>query len=219
MDTGTGLLYLGLAGTFLEIGVLWLGLFLIFEQRDCTFVEAGAYAGLTTLMALTFFVRLVFLAGVPRLAVPFELAAIAGAAFLIWRRRAGLAKITTPLAGFLKGTPWMAGCFFLGGAYLLAQAVLLPPTIHHWKALAPVFWLERFATEAWGPAAGHPPAPASQHALLTYLVLRWQLVARLLLVYPEVHFFTVAVLIVIGRYTGYQIVELWRFRDMSEAES
>ena len=55
--------------------------------------------------------------------------------------------------------------------------------------------------------------------LVCYLVLRWQLVARLLLIYPELHFFTVAVLIVIGRYTGYQIVELWRFRDMPETES
>lgn len=51
-----------------------------------------------------------------------------------------------------------------------------------------------------------------------YLVLRWETVARLLLTYPEAHFFTVAVLILIGRYTGYQLLEPWRFRDVVEIE-
>jgi transglutaminase-like putative cysteine protease len=51
-----------------------------------------------------------------------------------------------------------------------------------------------------------------------YLVLRWETVARLLLTYPEAHFFTVAVLIMIGRYTGYQLLEPWRFRDIIEVE-
>jgi len=47
-----------------------------------------------------------------------------------------------------------------------------------------------------------------------YLVLRWEAVGRLFLAYPEAHFFTVAVLVLIGRYTGYQLLELWRFRDV-----
>jgi hypothetical protein len=47
-----------------------------------------------------------------------------------------------------------------------------------------------------------------------YLVLRWQTVATLFLTYPEAHFFTVALMILIGRYTGYQLFEAWRFRDM-----
>ncbi|MCX7424514.1 MAG: hypothetical protein NTW96_02595 [Planctomycetia bacterium] len=51
-----------------------------------------------------------------------------------------------------------------------------------------------------------------------YLVLRWESVARLLLAYPEGHFFTVAVLILIGRYTGYQLLEPWRFRDVADME-
>ncbi len=49
-----------------------------------------------------------------------------------------------------------------------------------------------------------------------YLVLRWETVAQLLLIYPEVHLFTVAALILIGRYTGYQLLEPWRFRDSVE---
>lgn len=51
-----------------------------------------------------------------------------------------------------------------------------------------------------------------------YIVLRWETVARILLVYPEAHFFTVALLILIGRYTGYQLLEPWRFRDAVEVE-
>jgi hypothetical protein len=49
-----------------------------------------------------------------------------------------------------------------------------------------------------------------------YLVLRWETVAKLLLAYPESHFFTVALLVLIGRYTGYQLLEPWRFRDFAD---
>lgn len=48
-----------------------------------------------------------------------------------------------------------------------------------------------------------------------YLVLCWETVAKLLLAYPECHFFTVALLILIGRYTGYQLLEPLRFRDFA----
>jgi hypothetical protein len=48
---------------------------------------------------------------------------------------------------------------------------------------------------------------------LCYLVLRWEAVGQWLLIYPEVHFFTVALLVLLGRYTGYRLTELWRFRD------
>ncbi|OHB73569.1 MAG: hypothetical protein A2V70_20645 [Planctomycetes bacterium RBG_13_63_9] len=50
------------------------------------------------------------------------------------------------------------------------------------------------------------------------LVLRWEAVAHTFLVYPEAHCFTVALLILIGRYTGYQLLEPWRFRDAVEVE-
>lgn len=50
-----------------------------------------------------------------------------------------------------------------------------------------------------------------------YLILRWQMVGSLLLIYPEVHFFTVGLLILMGRYTGYRLSELWRFRDFGNA--
>ena len=49
---------------------------------------------------------------------------------------------------------------------------------------------------------------------IVYLLLRWKAVGHILLVYPELHCFTVVALILIGRYTGYRWTELWRFRDM-----
>ncbi len=53
-------------------------------------------------------------------------------------------------------------------------------------------------------------------AALCYLVLRWETVGSLALVYPEIHFLTIAVFIALGRYAGYRLTELWRFRDMVE---
>lgn len=51
-----------------------------------------------------------------------------------------------------------------------------------------------------------------------YLLMRWEAVAHLLFRYPELHCFTVATLILIGRYTGYQLLEPWRFRDIVRDE-
>jgi hypothetical protein len=55
-------------------------------------------------------------------------------------------------------------------------------------------------------------------ALLCYLVLGSQQVGNFVLTYPEAHFFTIAVFIVLGRYAGYRLTELWRFRDLAEAK-
>ena len=51
--------------------------------------------------------------------------------------------------------------------------------------------------------------------LCCYLVLRWASAGELLLRFPELHFFTLAVLILTGRYTGYRLTELRRFRDVA----
>jgi hypothetical protein len=53
-------------------------------------------------------------------------------------------------------------------------------------------------------------------ALLCYLVLVWKEVGDLVLQYPEMHFFTIAAFILLGRYAGYRLTELWRFRDLVE---
>lgn len=54
-------------------------------------------------------------------------------------------------------------------------------------------------------------------ALLCYLVLVADRVGDFVLTYPEAHFFTIAVFIMLGRYAGYRLTELWRFRDLVES--
>ncbi|HEY3395671.1 MAG TPA: 7TM domain-containing protein [Lacipirellulaceae bacterium] len=54
-------------------------------------------------------------------------------------------------------------------------------------------------------------------ALLCYAVLRWEEIGEFVLTYPEAHFFTIAAFIALGRYAGYRMTELWRFRDLVES--
>jgi transglutaminase-like putative cysteine protease len=51
-----------------------------------------------------------------------------------------------------------------------------------------------------------------------YVVFRWEALGALLLAYPEAHLFTIALLVLVGRYTGYQLFELWRFREFAGKE-
>jgi hypothetical protein len=51
-------------------------------------------------------------------------------------------------------------------------------------------------------------------ALVIYLLLSSPKLGELLFRNPELHFFTVAILVVMGRYTGYRLTELVRFRDL-----
>jgi transglutaminase-like putative cysteine protease len=53
-------------------------------------------------------------------------------------------------------------------------------------------------------------------AALCYVMLGWDEIGAWVLRYPEVHFFTIAAFIVLGRYAGYRLTELWRFRDLIE---
>jgi transglutaminase-like putative cysteine protease len=53
--------------------------------------------------------------------------------------------------------------------------------------------------------------------MLCYAVLAWKEVGQFVLTYPEVHFFTIAAFIALGRYAGYRMTELWRFRDLVES--
>ncbi|MFT6177761.1 MAG: transglutaminase-like putative cysteine protease [Akkermansiaceae bacterium] len=48
-----------------------------------------------------------------------------------------------------------------------------------------------------------------------YLLFRWETAAALLLAYPEAHLFTIALLVLLGRYTGYQLLEPFRFKDFA----
>jgi hypothetical protein len=55
-------------------------------------------------------------------------------------------------------------------------------------------------------------------ATCCYLLLSWQRVGELILIYPEAHLLTLAAFVAIGRYTGYRLTELFRFRDLVKAE-
>ena len=92
-----------------------------------------------------------------------------------------------------------------------AQAVLLPLVIL-------TMTVERFylTSEEDSPAmALYLLATTVLVGLCCYAVLRWDAVGQIVLAYPEVHFFTVAVLVLLGRYSGYRLTELWRFRDLA----
>lgn len=54
-------------------------------------------------------------------------------------------------------------------------------------------------------------------AALCYAVLKWETVGEFVLTYPEAHLFTIAAFIALGRYAGYRLTELWRFRDLVES--
>ncbi|MBM3887510.1 MAG: hypothetical protein FJ388_00120 [Verrucomicrobia bacterium] len=91
-----------------------------------------------------------------------------------------------------------------------AQAVLLPMVIL-------TMMVERFylTAEEDSPAfATQLLAATILVAAFCYLVLRWTTVGHFVLAFPEVHLFTIAALILLGRYSGYRLSELWRFRDL-----
>ncbi|RMF99600.1 MAG: hypothetical protein D6741_08210 [Planctomycetota bacterium] len=52
-------------------------------------------------------------------------------------------------------------------------------------------------------------------AAVCYGLLRWESVGRLLVAFPEIHILTMACLLILGRYTGYRLAELWRFRQLA----
>jgi len=94
-----------------------------------------------------------------------------------------------------------------------AQAVLLPMVIL-------TMTIERFYLTSEEDGTGFAfqlLAGTVVVAFCCYLVLRWAAVGRFLFAFPEAHLVTIAVLILMGRYTGYRLSELLRFRDFGPA--
>ena len=56
-------------------------------------------------------------------------------------------------------------------------------------------------------------------AFICYALLRWRSMGRLLVSFPELHCLTLAALLLVGRYSGYRLTELWRFRDFAALRS
>lgn len=91
-----------------------------------------------------------------------------------------------------------------------ANAVLLPLVIV-------TILIERFYVTTEEDGAGYAAQLAAGTICVSavcYLVLGWDDVGKAILVYPEAHLITIALFIAIGRYAGYRLIELWRFRDL-----
>ena len=55
-------------------------------------------------------------------------------------------------------------------------------------------------------------------ALLCLVIVKQEALSRSVFIYPEIHFGTAALLILIGRYSGYRLSELWRFRSFAKSD-
>jgi hypothetical protein len=51
-------------------------------------------------------------------------------------------------------------------------------------------------------------------AVCCFLVMKVDWFGRTFLIFPEIQLFNIAVLLLIGRYSGYRLSEIWRFRDI-----
>jgi len=51
-------------------------------------------------------------------------------------------------------------------------------------------------------------------AVVCFGILGWDWLGRLILTFPELQLWNIALLLLLGRYTGYRLSELWRFRDL-----
>ncbi|HUS74037.1 MAG TPA: 7TM domain-containing protein [Sedimentisphaerales bacterium] len=94
-----------------------------------------------------------------------------------------------------------------------ASAVLLPTVIL-------TMMIERFnitAEEDGLPQAFKVFAGTLGVAICCLLVLGLEGLGRLVLMFPEIQLFNAAALLLIGRYSGYRLTELWRFRDIAQS--
>ena len=73
-----------------------------------------------------------------------------------------------------------------------------------------VVWEERGAAEALQQAAGSIAAGA-----LCYFLMNLAVVKHLAFVFPELLLVVLAATLLLGRYTGYRLTELWRFRVLA----
>ena len=78
-------------------------------------------------------------------------------------------------------------------------------TIEHMS----VVWDEHGAWEACKQLLGSFVA-----AGLGYFFMQHPLTIHLMFIFPELCFMILAVIILIGRYRGYRLTELWRFREV-----
>jgi hypothetical protein len=106
------------------------------------------------------------------------------------------------LAASLLADQWQ---FERGLSVALFPMVIMAMTIEHLS----VAWEER------GPAVAMQQAVGSLVvAVIGYLLMVNDVVVHAMFTFPELLLVVLAVTIVLGRYTGYRLTELWRFRSI-----
>jgi len=94
-----------------------------------------------------------------------------------------------------------------GFSIALFPIVILTMVIEHMS----VIWEES------GPAAAIKEGTGSLIvAILGYLVMKDEYLTHVMFLFPETLLVLLAVFIVMGRYTGYRLTEVWRFKDIVE---
>jgi hypothetical protein len=128
---------------------LVLGAFGWFWRRGYTLAESGAYAIVSTLMALSCIFQLTFFVGYPQFSFLIE------TLWLIWvLKRASRLKHLLEIIGIslrktFHSSPMILGIIALVWFYTGLQAFLLPPENWYWQQIVPVLWLERIGS-FWG---------------------------------------------------------------------
>jgi hypothetical protein len=135
-----------------EILLLCPAVFAACRRREMPISEAGAYAAVLPLMALSAIVQFALLWRTAWLAPAAEALLCAAALAAAWRWRCGLARDLAAMVAAAGRQPGMlcAAAGLLWG-YLLLQALLLPPDSAQWPALAKALLLLQ---EGSGSAAG-----------------------------------------------------------------
>ena len=91
-----------------------------------------------------------------------------------------------------------------GLSVALFPMVILTMTIERMS----IVWEERGPNEAIKQGLGSLAAAA-----VAYLVMHHRLVQHLFFVFPELLLVLLAATVLLGRYSGYRLVELWRFNS------
>ena len=92
----------------------------------------------------------------------------------------------------------------------LFPMVILTMTIEHMT----IVWEERGAKQALQQGAG-----SLLVAVLSYPLLSLEFVQNFLFIYTELLLIVLAITLLLGRYTGYRLTELWRFKALARSSN
>ncbi len=120
-----------------------------------------------------------------------------------------LATVLTVVIILMVSLSFFAHSYDLGGGLSIAlfPMVILTMTIERMT----IVWEERGALQSLKQGLG-----SLMVASLTYLIIDLESLSYLVFVFPELLLLVLACIIILGRYTGYRLLELTRFRALSE---